>query len=177
MKFECIDCTSKKLTKIRNILPQQVYNDLRATNIFHEIKREMERIALLALDRYQSLQTYNDQVILNKHRDFYDKFKTTAKRRYRTKSMIRLLINYIEYLGDNEHTLHAVCVSLFKHLLKNDETFKNTIVNVIDIDFAKIHNQLIKDATFDKEIGTKNAILGVINYTTREQYKRWRYQV
>ena len=52
-----------------------------------------------------------------------------------------------------------------------------TILNVINVDFAKNHNQLIKHATFDKNVGMKNAILGVINYTTREQYKKWRYQV
>ena len=163
----CIDYETRSSTEIRNILPVQVYNQLRRTNIFQSVKQILEQTASLAFERYSS----------QKYIDFWNKWKTTAKLRSRNSPLIKHLLKYIKYVSNGHSMQTQIYYQLFKYLFKNDENFKRLIQNIIHQDFVVKHNKLIKQATHDKTIGMKNAILGIVHYTTREQYQRWRYQV
>lgn len=162
-----IDYQSLTSTKITNILPVEVYDQLRRTNIYESIKQILEQTATLAFERYQA----------PKYIDFWNKWKTDSKVRLRIVRLIKRVIEYIKYLSHGQFTQSQLYYEIFKYIFKNDETFKGLIQKIVHKDFVDTHNKLIKQTRHDKANGIKNAIVGIINYTTREQYQRWRYQV
>ena len=91
--------------------------------------------------------------------------------------LVDSLNKYREYLNKSINDILDVGFVAFNECIESDLNFKNATMLLLNDDFAKKHNELIRLESRNEENGIPNAIKCVVENTTQNQYRFWRQQV
>ena len=98
-----------------------------------------------------------------------------------SRASIQILIDsmdeYRQYLNESINGLLDIGILTFHNLIESYENYKNETMQLLNDDFVKKHNELIKNISTDVLIGIPNAIKCVVENTTQNQYRFWRQRV
>ena len=163
--------------KIERILPQNVLDQLRATECANIVIEYMEAMARQTYNQFK--ENNNAMRSFNKYRSFWQQFSVTRSKdenisKYRQNILMVKLNKYIEYINDSmPQCMIDIQQVLMKNKLSNDVTF----TELIEKKFVEKHNGLMKKLEKNQKCGIQNAIDCMRQHTTQRQYKFWRKKV
>ena len=164
-------------TKIERILPQNVLDQLRATECANIVIEYMEAMAKQTY--HQFIENTNAMRKYINYESFWKKFTVSQRMdqimsKYRQKFLLEKINKYMEYINDSmPRCITDILQVLLKKKLLNDVTF----TQLIEQKFVKKHNGLMKKLEKNEKCGIKNAIDCMRQHTTQRQYKFWRKKV
>lgn len=180
-----IDFTNTRQTNVKTILPRWCLLKLQKLDIYDTIRQYIEAISELCYQRYlkiHRLETTNDTFNqLWKRLNLKQICKMNDESDDISPQLLTMMENsfnqYREYLNESLSDLFDIGIIAFHKLLESDEYYKTSTMQLLNVDFVKEHNELLRKIATDEHEGIPNAIQCVIEHTTQSQYRLWRSKV